>query len=91
MMNWLQKFLQPASQPGNKTTVPARRAPSPLTQTARAPEKLPSASVIYGIAAGALFAIAICFLVAGAWFTGLLVLLPAVCFLGFSLHFLKNG
>jgi hypothetical protein len=90
MTNWLQKILPPTT-PARKTILPAQRMPaSPSDQSPPASAGLPAASVVYAIAAAALFAIAICFLVSGAWLTGLLVLLPAACFLGFSLHFLKN-
>jgi hypothetical protein len=51
--------------------------------------KLPNASLIYGVAASALFVVALYFMFTGLWFTGLLVLLPGLCFLGFALHFLK--
>lgn len=52
-------------------------------------EKLPPASVIYGMAASGLCVLALYFLFTGLWFTGALVLLPAGCFLGFALYFIK--
>ncbi len=71
----------PVPQQGKQVTVAQAAAVTPAT--------LPSASVIYGVAASGLFVIALYFLLTGRWFTGALVLLPASCFLGFALHFLK--
>jgi hypothetical protein len=89
MPDWLQKFT--AQMPKSKASgLPATmRRNSSGVQTSG--QSLPPASVVYGIAAAALFAVALCFLFAGSWFTGILVLLPAGCFLGYSLHFLKIG
>ena len=51
--------------------------------------QLPNASLIYGAASAALFAIALYFLFTGLWFTGILVMFPASVFLGYALHFLR--
>ena len=88
MPNWLQQFLPPSSSANTKLPVVSQQRRAAPTVTNRS---LPPASVIYGIAAAALFAVAICFLMSGSWLTGLLVLLPAAGFLGFSLYFLKIG
>lgn len=52
---------------------------------------IPNASLIYGVASAALMAICLYFLFTGMWLTGLLLLLPAGCLLGFALHFLKHS
>jgi hypothetical protein len=52
---------------------------------------MPNASIVYGVAASVLCMIAIYFLFSRLWFTGLLVLLPAACFLGFSLYFMRHS
>jgi hypothetical protein len=93
MANWLQKFTARNLPGPKKTNLPARtRQGQMIVSPSRAPAGgLPNASIIYGVAAAALFGIALCFLLSGKWFTGFLVMLPAACFLGFSLHFLKNG
>jgi hypothetical protein len=51
--------------------------------------KLPQASIIYGIAAAVLFVVAIYFFFTAAWFTGILLLVPAGCLMGFALQFLR--
>jgi hypothetical protein len=88
MANWLQKFQPPAKA----RNLPAQRPAgslTPMTSRAPAPDSLPNASVIYGIAASTLFVLAIYFLVTGVWVKGLLILLPAACLLGFAVYFLK--
>jgi hypothetical protein len=86
MANWLQKF-QPPAETGN---LPAQRPAGSLAQrNSRPPDTLPSASIIYGIAASTLFVLAVYFLLIGATVKGLLILLPAACLLGFAVHFLK--
>jgi hypothetical protein len=92
MANWLQKLGTQNLAGGKKANLPAQLQQGQLVQPPRFQASgLPNASIIYGVAAAALFGIALCFLLSGGWFTGLLVVLPAACFLGFSLHFLKNG
>ncbi|MFY9288026.1 MAG: hypothetical protein WAO98_05945 [Alphaproteobacteria bacterium] len=92
MANWLQKIILPVPSGQKNQTLPtvlkSRPIASPQQQTA--PDKLPGASIIYGMAASALFVVALYFLLSGLWFTGFLVLLPAGCFLGFALYFLKS-
>jgi hypothetical protein len=92
MANWLQKIFPPASNNQGGRNLPAKRQDSPL-QTLLTPitggQTLPNATLIYGIAAGVLFGVALFFLFSGRWFTGFLVLLPAGCFLGFALQFIK--
>jgi len=97
---WLQKILPPASsaQTGN---LPAQSRGqqlaakkegqlAPGTRVAAPQQQLSNASVIYGMAASALFTVALYFLVTGRWFTGFLVLLTACCFLGFALQLMKT-
>jgi len=93
MANWLQKILPPTpprEQGRRNLPVNLRRGPLPAPLGMQPPGRLPNASVIYGIAASALFVIALYFLVFEHRFiSGFLVLLLASCFLGFALHFLR--
>jgi hypothetical protein len=93
MAKWLQVlgFSAPVvTKPDARLPVKtASTALPPMLPSAVAANGLPAPSVIYGIAASILFVIAIYFLFTGLWFTGFLTLLPAACFLGFALHFLK--
>ena len=52
---------------------------------------LPPATIVYGSASGVLFALSLYFLVTGHWVNGLLTMLPAACFLGYALLFMKQG
>jgi hypothetical protein len=91
MANWLQKILPPAPAAKSRNLpVKARSGQVMSSLPVAPPDKLPNASVIYGVAASALLVIALYFLFKGVWFTGVLVLLPAACFLGFALQFLKT-
>lgn len=54
-------------------------------------EKIPNASLIYGVAAAALVTIALYNFFTGVWFTGLLVLVLAVALFGFALVFMRYG
>ncbi len=92
MANWLQKILLPAPPAPKNRNLPMNvpTGQLPVMPRAAAPQdQLPIASVIYGMAASGLFVLALYFLLTGLWFTGLLVLLPAGCFLGFALFFIK--
>ena len=95
MANWLTRILQTdkGAKPGAPQRLPAKVNPNPLVGRAyppTEPARLPNASVIYGIAASILFVFVLLYFFRGMWFTAFLLLLPAVCFLGFALHFLKN-
>ena len=91
MANWLDRVLPPAAK--GKTNLPAlnnlARQIMPAAPAGGGSGKLPNASLVYGIAAGGLLAVGLYFLFTGSWFTGLLVLLPAACFLGYALYFIK--
>jgi len=90
MANWLAKFLAPPPAKARGPNLPVKAPNRPLAPRPLQPAaKMPNASVIYGIAASVLVVLAIYFFFSGLWFSGFLVLLPAACFLGFSLHFLK--
>lgn len=52
-------------------------------------EKIPNASLIYGVSAALLFSVALYYLFTGLWFTGLLVLVLAVALFGYALVFLR--
>jgi hypothetical protein len=92
MANWLQKFMPPAAtgERIRNALVPVKSGQLVKPGMAAAPENLPNASVIYGVAASVLIVVAVYFLFTGLWFTAFLVLLPAACFLGFALHFLGS-
>lgn len=94
MTNWLQKIVLSSSQKPKGRTLPVQRKSQPLSTMSRgaSPPALPNASIIYGVAASALFVIGLYFLLfEHRWIAGLLVMLPAGCFLGFALHFLKHS
>ncbi len=87
MANWLEKIVP--RTPANR----GRTLPAPLGQGASSGSshgKLPNASVVYGVAASVLIVVALVFLMRGHWFTALIIMLPAVGFLGFALHFIKH-
>lgn len=86
MANWLEKIISSGPPPRGRSLTTARRGPAPAPHS-----KLPNAAVIYGAAAGALFAIALFVFFAKSWFTGLLIMLPAACLLGFAAHFVKHS
>jgi hypothetical protein len=93
MANWLQKIFPVAPSPASKTNLPVitpdKIPPVATSQTSPQPASLPQASIIYAIAASALFVIAVYFLLTGRWFTCFLIMLPAFCFLGFALYYVK--
>ncbi len=96
MARWLQKVLGsfPAISPRHMN-LPVQREPvRPLLDVRMAgPVRragLPNASIVYGIGASVLIVLALYLIVSGAWFTGLLVFLPAASFVGFALHFLRG-
>jgi hypothetical protein len=51
--------------------------------------QLPNASIVYAVGAGLLFAVALYSLFTGAWFTALILLIPAGALVGFALHYLS--
>lgn len=86
MANWLSKITSaPPVKTNGRSAVPSARRMGAARSGA-----LPNASIIYGVAAGAFFAVALVYLFTKAWFTGLLLLLPAVGFAGFALHFIRH-
>lgn len=92
----LQKTKIPlVAQPVNQT-VPAKlqQTSSQALSTLRKMELtkgLPPATIVYGTAAGAFVTFALFLLLSGHWVEGLLTLLPAGCFVGFAVHFLKHA
>ena len=92
MTNWLQKFLSPQN-PTRRSNLPmqvAQRMMVPRTGQQGGKQTLPNASIIYAVAASVLVVAALFLLFSGAWFSALLVLLPAICFLGFAVHFIRH-
>lgn len=63
--------------------VPLRGRPLPQSQ------RLPNASIIYGIGASVLFVLALGLLFNGLWLTALIVMLAAASFLGFAVHYIR--
>ena len=96
MAGWLEKILPPPAKgkEGNlpalnpwASAVPAKNS----NKTAdHPPGHLPNASLIYGIAAAILIAISLYFLFTGMWFRAILLLLPAGCFFGYAMYFLRH-
>jgi hypothetical protein len=92
MPNWLQKIPLPPSL-SKKKDLPTLRQNGglmPSNPYDERPSTLPSASVIYGVAASAMFVMALYLMVNGHLLTGFLVVLPGVALLGFALHYLKH-
>jgi hypothetical protein len=94
MASWLDRLLPPPSKgkrPG--TYLPdVRRSSFSLAPRPMAPDaggQLPNASLIYGAGAAALITFSLYFLFTGMWLTGILLLLPAGCLLGFALHYMR--
>jgi hypothetical protein len=97
MSNWLDKFTKnlPKAGPVKRNLPAARpqaRPPAQYKPTAPRPPdaKIPNAALIYGGAAGAMFAVALVFLFKAHFLTAFLVCLPGLGLLGFSLHFIKH-
>jgi hypothetical protein len=93
MANWLQKITSTVASASKDRNLPVLRReqlPGSPGSSVNEPPPLPNASVIYGVAASALFVFGLYFIFSGRWFTGLLICLPAGCFLGFALYFLKR-
>jgi len=93
MANWLQKitlFLAASPKGAKVPMLRAEQRPGPLAPSSAATPSLPNASIIYGVAASALFVFGLYFLLTGRWFTGALICIVGGCFLGFALYFLKR-
>ena len=91
MSGWLSRLLPPP--PGTaRRNVPVVRSSNNLGRNP-APKPiingLPNASVIYGVGAGIFLMAAMVFFAHGTWFSGLIVLFMAGCFLGYAVYFLK--
>ncbi|MCL2468734.1 MAG: hypothetical protein FWF24_00660 [Alphaproteobacteria bacterium] len=52
-------------------------------------EKIPNASLIYGVGAAILFALSLYHFLMGGWAVGLLVFLIASALLGFSFYYMR--
>jgi hypothetical protein len=98
MANWLDRIAPKKLPVPTRVNLPARTnkgsgnnlLPTAPQNVFTEINKLPNASIVYAVAASALFVIALFFLFSGRWLNSFLVLLPAVCFLGFALHFMKH-
>ncbi len=91
MARWLDRFLPPPT--GKKPGLPsveARRPGLPTQPLVAAPDQLPNASLVYGVAAAVLLVLCLYFLFTGRWFTGLILLLPTACLFGFAVHFIRH-
>ena len=51
-------------------------------------QRLPNASLVYSVGAGLLVAMALYSLFTGAWFTALILLIPAGALVGFAVYYL---
>jgi hypothetical protein len=98
MANWLQKLLAPVP-PSVKGNLPVTRSSMmqnklqkmvAIATQVRPSKSLPNAAVVYGIAAAVFLVASLALIISGAWLSGLLVLLPMSCFVGFALHFIKH-
>jgi hypothetical protein len=88
MPNWLAKILPPAPPSPTGRKLPVK--PGQGRQSQQTANHLPNAALIYGVAASILCVMAIFLVFKGRWVSGLLTLLPAGCFLGFALHFIRH-
>ncbi len=96
MSGWLER-LRPghgvSKSPPPLPVVKPTHAPVPamprLQASPRKDGQIPNASLVYGIGAAVLVALALYFLVTGLWLSGLILLFPAGCLFGFALHFLR--
>ena len=93
MANFLQKYFPPPPPADGRVNLPSayRADPPPVYASQRMVKGLPNATVVYGVAASALFVVAIYSLLTGAWFNALLVLFVAACLMGYALYFLRNN
>jgi len=79
-----------------KTTLPAlqhqarRLVEGMVNGTSKGEEKIPNASLIYGIASALLVSIALYYLFTGGWFNGFMVFVLGVALFGYALHFMQN-
>jgi hypothetical protein len=94
MANWLQKIASKGLTGSKNMNLPAPRQnqfPSPPGPTGNQPNNsLPNASIIYGVAASVLFVFGLYMMFGGRWFTGFLIWLPGVAFVGFALQYMKR-
>lgn len=65
------------------------QVPSRERRAVPASQRLPNASIIYGVGASVLFVLALGMLFNGLWLTALLVVLAAASFLGFAIHYIR--
>ncbi len=100
----LDRFFpkQPTKSDNRNLPVAASRASTPVNPNATPPQivrllgqkvsssNLPNATIIYGMAASGLLVAALFLLFSGNWLTSFLVMLLAICFLGFALHFMRH-
>ena len=94
MGKWLDLLLPPVvpTKESARTQLPSTAVKTggvPARSSVPANTDLPKESVVYGIGAAVLFAVGLVSLLSGRWFSGLLLLLPAGCLLGFAVHHLR--
>ena len=91
MSSWLTKILSPSVTKAVAKNLPAvMRSNLPVSRGPLSPmqkKRLANAAAIYAAAAGCFFVAAIMFLLHGRWFSALMVLFIAACFLGYAAHF----
>jgi hypothetical protein len=96
MGGWLQKIMAPTTTAKKDRILPIRMSnkgqlpAQPFQPGASLPCKLPNATVIYGIGASLMFVASFSLLLAGRWFSGIMVFFLGGCFTGFALHLLKH-
>ncbi len=83
MPNWLKKILDAPA----KTQALLLK---PSSSNSQKPQRLPNATIIYGVGAGVLFVSAFSLLVHGRWFASFLVLFIGGCLALMALHFLNH-
>ncbi len=79
-----------AAAPASAQPVVATRAARGLQGPAEmAPRGLGPAPIIYGVAGAGLIVLALFYIFSGAWLTGLILLVPAGCLIGFAYVYLR--
>ncbi len=95
-MGWIDKLSGSEKASSKKSGLPAldlRGVKLPTGWMGNESSKesaLPNASIIYGIGSGGLLAVSLYSFLTGAWFTGVLLLLPAGALIGFALHYIRH-
>lgn len=90
-MSDLPKKL-PSPPPSGGSGLPVlavKQALAQLEKRVNNGEKIPNASLIYGLGAACLIVIALYYFFTGAWLTGFLVSVLGIALFGYALHYMR--